>query len=70
MERMFTTLELAERWGVAQETIRRWILANHLDAIDISGRCTIRPLWRVTYGAVRAFEADRGESLPLLMEDL
>lgn len=70
MEKIFTTVELGKHWGVSAETVRRWIEAGELDAIDVSGRAAKRPLWRITLTAVRAFEAQRGIRIPVLMEDL
>lgn len=58
-DRYFTPPEVARRYGVAPETVRAWIAAGELDAIDVSDRSTSRPRYRISREALAAFERRR-----------
>ena len=50
-----TILELADRWGVSRETIRRRILTGNIPAFD-AGSGTERAQWRVPLADVERIE--------------
>ncbi|MGQ0847483.1 MAG: helix-turn-helix domain-containing protein [Sporichthyaceae bacterium] len=55
--RAYSTAELADLFGVARQTVARWIATGSLVAFDIGSPG--RPRLRVTEGSVAAFIAER-----------
>ena len=52
--RHYTTREVAERYSVKEDTVRRWVRVGTLEAIDIgSGE---RKIYRITHEALQKFE--------------
>jgi excisionase family DNA binding protein len=63
----FAIHEIAERCGVSVRTVRAWIRAGELKAINVSRKPGSRkPRYRITQTALDAFEAARtsGPSAP------
>ena len=54
-DRLLTVEEVAERLGVNQDTVRRWIRNQELEAIDLGGRAG----YRVTESALEKFIRNR-----------
>jgi hypothetical protein len=60
----FTVRDLAARWRVGLDKIRRWISLGDLVAVNVAGNLAGRPQWRVAPEAVKAFEARRAGGPP------
>jgi excisionase family DNA binding protein len=61
----FTIREIAERCGVSVRTVRAWIRAGELKAVNMSRTPGSRkPRWRISQAALDAFEALRTPSAP------
>ncbi len=62
---MFTVHEIELRFGVSEGTVLVWVRSGELKALNV-GRDSgaKRPRWRVTQGAVDAFEASRTATPP------
>jgi excisionase family DNA binding protein len=57
--------DIAERCGVSERTVRAWIRAGELKALNMSRTPgSRRPRWRVTQAALEAFEATRIAGVP------
>jgi excisionase family DNA binding protein len=57
--------DIAERCGVSERTVRAWIRAGELKAINLSRTPgSRRPRYRVTQAAIEAFEATRAAGVP------
>ena len=54
---MFTPPQVAERYGVSPDTVRRWIVEGTLKAVSV-GKGT-RPRYRISETALREFDALR-----------
>jgi hypothetical protein len=55
--------DIALRCGVSDRTVRAWIRAGELKAINVSRAANSRkPRWRITQAALDAFEAARTSS--------
>lgn len=57
MDKMLTTGDVADRLGVSDRTVRRWIQEGQLKAYSLGPRSL-----RVRESALRAFAAKRGYS--------
>jgi excisionase family DNA binding protein len=63
----FSIRQIAQQCGVSVRTVRAWIRAGELKAIDVARTAGGRkPRWRITQAALEAFEALRtsGPSAP------
>jgi excisionase family DNA binding protein len=61
----FTIHEIAERCGVSVRTVRAWIRANELKAINVARTAGGRkPRWRITQAALDTFETLRTSGPP------
>lgn len=49
----YTTKQIADLFQVTSETVRNWIKAGHLEAMNINGR------YRVSQAAVKGFASRR-----------
>ena len=57
---MYTVRQVAERYGVGQHTVLRWIRDGELRAIDVRRtRAARRPGWRISQAAIEAWEQAR-----------
>lgn len=54
-QRMFTTNDLMERWGVTRDTVLHFIHTGRLRALNVS-RSKGRASWRIPHDAVEIFE--------------
>jgi excisionase family DNA binding protein len=62
----FTVSEVAARFGVGAATVGAWIRAGELLAVNVSRSAGSRkPRWRITPGAVEAFEVRRAGTPPV-----
>lgn len=59
-----TVKDLCEWYGVGEHTVLGWIRRGELKAIDVSRRPGGKPRWRITQGALEAFEQLRTPSPP------
>jgi excisionase family DNA binding protein len=59
-----TVKQVAERYGVGQQTVLGWIARGELRAVNVSRRLGGRPRWRVTKEALEAFELLRTPTPP------
>lgn len=50
-EKMYTTVDLAVKYGVCLRTVLRWIKSGRLKAIKLNGR-----IYRIPESAMRDFE--------------
>jgi excisionase family DNA binding protein len=62
----FSVAEVAERYAVNVTTVRQWIAAGELPAVNTSrSRYSKKPRYRVTQAALDAFEAARTPATPV-----
>ena len=54
-----TVPEVAQRWGVSQDTVRRWIKSGELRYTDAAGVRGGRPHYVIDVADLAAFEARR-----------
>jgi transposase len=60
-----TIHNIAEHCGVSERTVRAWIRAGDLKALNMSRTpSSRRPRYRVTQAALEAFEATRAAGVP------
>jgi hypothetical protein len=50
---------IAKRYRVKEDTVRAWIKANLLPAVDVSNPASQRPLWRVSEADLIEFRKRR-----------
>jgi hypothetical protein len=60
----FRVRDLAGRWCVSQDKIRRWINNGELRAINVATNLCGRPRWVITRESVAAFEHRRTSGPP------
>jgi hypothetical protein len=60
----YTTADIARRYRVGEDKVRRWITSGELPAINTSSARCGRPRYVVTADALAAFEAGRSASPP------
>lgn len=62
---MYTVRTIELRYGVTEGTVLGWIRSGQIKALNV-GRTpgAKRPRWRITQGAVDAFEASRTATPP------
>ncbi len=65
--RNLTPREYAERIGVSVNTVLAWIKTGELRAINVGGRASKRPRYRISPEAVEQFELSRSV-IPALAE--
>ena len=58
-----TPPEIAKLMGVKSDTVRAWISAGHLEAINLADPGSSRPRWRVMPEALDAFLQSRSSRL-------
>jgi excisionase family DNA binding protein len=60
-----TVHAICERYGVGEHTVLAWIRSGELRAVNVGRKPgTRKPRWRVTQGALDAFEALRTVTSP------
>jgi hypothetical protein len=59
-----TVLDLARRWRVSPDKIRRFITTGQLSAINVASTACGKPRWIVLPDAVAAFEQRRSAAPP------
>ncbi len=59
MDTLFTTEQVATRYGTNTDTVRSWVKAKLLDAIDVSRPGSKRPKYRFSPNALEQFEKRR-----------
>lgn len=55
----YTTAQVAEHFHVSADTVRAWIQAGDLEAVNIAANATGRPEYRIDSTALSAFERRR-----------
>jgi excisionase family DNA binding protein len=60
----YTTADIARRYRVSEDKVRRWITSGELRAINTSSTRCGRPRYVVTADALAAFEAGRSAAPP------
>jgi excisionase family DNA binding protein len=60
----YTTADIARRYRVGEDKVRRWIASGELPAINTSSTRCGRPRYVVTVDALAAFEAGRSAAPP------
>ncbi len=62
---MYTVHDVELRFGVSEGTVLGWVRSGQLKALNVGRtRSAKRPRWRITQGAVDAFEASRTATPP------
>jgi excisionase family DNA binding protein len=62
--RGFTVRDVAQRFRVSPDKVRRWICSGELRAVNVASTLCGKPLWRITPEAVEEFEKLRGSVPP------
>ena len=63
---MYTVKDLSVRYSVTEETVRGWIRAGEIIAVNVGRKPTgKKPRWRITQEALDAFEITRTPTPPL-----
>jgi excisionase family DNA binding protein len=60
----YTTADIARRYRVSEDKVRRWITSGELRAINTSSTRCGRPRYVVSVDALAAFEAGRSAAPP------
>ena len=60
----YTTADIARRYRVGEDKVRRWITSGELRAINTSSTRCGRPRYVVSVDALAAFEAGRSAAPP------
>jgi hypothetical protein len=64
LESGYTVADLAQRWRIGPDKIRRWIVNHELEAINTAAALCGRPRYVVTADALAAFEQRRAAGPP------